>query len=101
MLDPLCMLIFQRKQTGIFGKGKQPKIEMGTQKNDVDYSWLPEGTISDMSKFKIVFIYGRCISKPSNSLFFIMDSNFREPYSGMNNVLTGFIRLLVCIRMLI
>lgn len=25
--------------------GKQPKIEMGTQKKDVDYSWLPEGTI--------------------------------------------------------
>lgn len=41
---------FGRKQTGIFGKGKQPKIEMGTQKNDVDYSWLPEGTISDMNK---------------------------------------------------
>lgn len=31
-------------------KGKQPKIEMGTQKTDVDYSWLPEGTIQDMNK---------------------------------------------------
>lgn len=31
-------------------KGKAPKIEMGTQKTDVDYSWLPEGTIQDMNK---------------------------------------------------
>ena len=45
---------FQRKH--ILSKGKQPpKIEMGTQKKDVDYSWLPEGTIQDMSKFTHTF----------------------------------------------
>ena len=50
------ILIFQMKHTGILSKGKQPKIEMGTQKNDVDYSWLPEGTISDMSKCTVILL---------------------------------------------
>ena len=68
------MLIFQRiKQTGIFGKGKQPKIEMGTQKNDVDYSWLPEGTISDMSKLTQFKLYVVTKLSVINSLLYIMD----------------------------
>ncbi|KAL4235131.1 SWI/SNF and RSC complex subunit Ssr1 [Mactra antiquata] len=33
------------------GKGKAaPKVEMGTQKNDVDYSWLPQETLQGMNK---------------------------------------------------
>lgn len=41
---------FGRKHTGILGKAKQQPIEMGTQKNDVDYSWLPQGTVPDLNK---------------------------------------------------
>lgn len=43
-------LLSQFGRKHILSKGKQPKIEMGTQKTDVDYSWLPEGTIQDMNK---------------------------------------------------
>lgn len=33
------------------GKGKSaPKVEMGTQKTDVDYSWLPQETLQGMNK---------------------------------------------------
>ncbi|XP_052815960.1 translocon-associated protein subunit alpha-like [Mya arenaria] len=33
------------------GKGKSaPKVEMGTQKTDVDYSWLPQETLQEMNK---------------------------------------------------
>ncbi|KAH3771739.1 hypothetical protein DPMN_173065 [Dreissena polymorpha] len=33
------------------GKGKAaPKVEMGTQKTDVDYSWLPQETLQEINK---------------------------------------------------
>jgi len=37
------------------GKGKSaPKVEMGTRNTDVDYSWLPQETLQEMSTLGVI-----------------------------------------------